>query len=560
MNEAELKEMKEDRLANFAVAAFLGSLLMGQALGMWEGSQRATKLLMFTVPDYSGLVILAFMSSFFILSLFLATASIVPPLQRWGLATTRSVAPVMLPIVSVSFVLSWMSSTLELPDDQWWTPVLFVGGFGMFLFIGFRRTLASLFSFLRQRVQLLVGHKPVGDAEPDGPSDVEPTRPAERAVFLERIRSLRRHARLPQPGEFWITLSVAVAMVEVVLVFLLWDWLTGDESGSATIRNIGLVLAGSLAIPLAIWRAVVADKQASSTQQQTAIAQQGLLNERYQKAAEMLGSEVLSVRMGGVYALQRLAEEHSAQYHVQVIRLLCAFVRNPAGVVETPNSEQGRRYPRLRDDVQAAMSAIAYRSEARLSLEREVSDFRLDLYGAHLRAVELRGANLRGANLTNATLEGAHLTDADLSEANLSGVNLCRARLASSKMSSINLIGAPNLSWIYAAHADLSDARIGGGADMSHANLTCTNLSGAHISDADFSQARLFKTNLSGVRLAESTRITASDPPVSERLYVRLTQDQLDQATSDPERPPQIHECTVDVASGKPLVWHGAPA
>ena len=29
MNEAELKEMKEDRLANFAAAAFLGSLLMG---------------------------------------------------------------------------------------------------------------------------------------------------------------------------------------------------------------------------------------------------------------------------------------------------------------------------------------------------------------------------------------------------------------------------------------------------------------------------------------------------------------------------------------------------
>ena len=128
MNEAELKEMKEDRLANFAVAAFLGSLLMGQAWGMWEGSQRATKLLMFTVPDYSGLVILVFMSSFFVLSLFLATASMVTPLHSWGLAAARSLAPMMLPIVSVSFILSWLSSTLEFPDDQWWTPVLFVGG------------------------------------------------------------------------------------------------------------------------------------------------------------------------------------------------------------------------------------------------------------------------------------------------------------------------------------------------------------------------------------------------------------------------------------------------
>ena len=60
MNKADLQEMKEDRLANFAVAAFLGSLLMGQVLGMWEGSQGTTKLLMFTVPDYSGLVIFVF--------------------------------------------------------------------------------------------------------------------------------------------------------------------------------------------------------------------------------------------------------------------------------------------------------------------------------------------------------------------------------------------------------------------------------------------------------------------------------------------------------------------
>ena len=134
MNKAELEEMKEDRLANFAVAAFLGSLLMGQALGMWEGSQGTTKLLMFTVPDYSGLVIFTFMSGFFFLSFFLATASMVTPLQGWGLIATRWAKPAMLPILSVSFILSWLSSTLELPDNQWWAPVLIIGGFGMFIF------------------------------------------------------------------------------------------------------------------------------------------------------------------------------------------------------------------------------------------------------------------------------------------------------------------------------------------------------------------------------------------------------------------------------------------
>ena len=208
MNEAELKEMKEDRLANFAVTAFLGSLLMGQAWGMWEGSERTTNLLMFTVPDYSGLVILALLGGFFVLALFLTAASMVTPLQRWGLPTTFSVAPIMLPIVWVSFTFSWLSSTLELPDDQWWTPVLFVGGFGMFLFIGFRRTLASLFGFLHQRVRTIAGYGPVGASNPDCANDGEACRPHEQATLLERMRKLRGHLRLTKSGSLWVSLLV----------------------------------------------------------------------------------------------------------------------------------------------------------------------------------------------------------------------------------------------------------------------------------------------------------------------------------------------------------------
>ena len=55
---------------------------MGQSWRGWEGSEGTTELLMFTVPDYSGLVIFTLMSGLFFLSLFLATASMVMPLQR----------------------------------------------------------------------------------------------------------------------------------------------------------------------------------------------------------------------------------------------------------------------------------------------------------------------------------------------------------------------------------------------------------------------------------------------------------------------------------------------
>ena len=80
----------------------------------------------------------------------------------------------------------------------------------MFLFIGFRRTLTSLFRFLRQRVRQIAGHLPMADAEPDNPSDGEPSRSPEQATLLERMRSLRGHLRLTKYGGFWVSLSVAV--------------------------------------------------------------------------------------------------------------------------------------------------------------------------------------------------------------------------------------------------------------------------------------------------------------------------------------------------------------
>ena len=541
MNSSELAEMKEDRLANFAVAAYLGSLLMGQAWGMWEGSQRTTKLLIFTVPDYSGLVIFTFMASFFVLSLSLATASMVTPLQRWGLAATRSVAPIMLPIVSVSFVLGWISSTLELPDDQWWTAVLFVGGFVMFLFIGFRRTLTSLFRFLRQRVRLIAGYKQVANAEPVGPSDGEPSRPPERVAFREWIRNLRGYFRLPQSGEFWITLSVAIMVVESLFALVFWDWLAGDESASATIRNVGLVIAGSLAIPLAVWRAVVADKQASSARHQTTIAQKGLLNERYQKGAEMLGSAVLSVRLGGIYGLSSLAEDHPDQYHASIFQLLCTFVRRPPEEGKKAETEQIDRERsdndhELRQDVQAAMTAISGRSEAGLGYERATRGFLIEVTDSVAEGVtvrraglfwlDLRGADLKYVDLLEARLSGANFGDADLSNATLLEANLSQAILWNANLSHARL-------W----KANLSKADISQNAILSNADLTNADLSDAHLFLADLSGASLRGANLSGVVL-QRANLTGAD--LSE--VTGLEQHSLNRGRADPNNPPKLRQ------------------
>ncbi len=50
------------------------------------------------------------------------------------------------------------------------------------------------------------------------------------------------------------------------------------------------------------------------------------MTDRYTKAIERLGSDKLDVRIGGIYALERVARD-SARDHPTVIEVLAAFIR-----------------------------------------------------------------------------------------------------------------------------------------------------------------------------------------------------------------------------------------
>ena len=115
-------------------------------------------------------------------------------------------------------------------------------------------------------------------------------------------------------GFWWVAGITGVVVIGVLLSWRFWEELGDDEeSVSTTVRNVGLVIGGVVAILLAIWRSRVAERQAGAAQRQANTAQQNLLDERYQRGAEMLGSDILAVRLGGIYGLQRLAEEHPGQ-------------------------------------------------------------------------------------------------------------------------------------------------------------------------------------------------------------------------------------------------------
>ena len=242
----------------------------------------------------------------------------------------------------------------------------------------------------------------------------------------------------------WIVAGImGVLIATVVPSIMFWGWLGAGESSSTTIRNLVLVNAAIIGLPLAIWRSMVAERQAAAAQRQSETAQRDLLNERYQKGAEMLGSEVLAARLGGIYALDRLAREHPGDYHVQIMNLLCAFVRTPP--------EMAADHRKLREDVQEVMTAICSRSDSQIEAEKG-KYCPLELPGADLEGLDLVRVAMKifvasskaktPANLNSADLRGANLRGAFLSYANLRGANLAKADLTGAFLDSTNLTDA----------------------------------------------------------------------------------------------------------------------
>ena len=330
-------------------------------------------------------------------------------------------------------------------------------------------------------------------------------------------------------------------------------------SNGETARNVGFLIAGSLALVFAVWRAIVAEQQAMASRGQTETAQQGLLNERYQRGAEMLGSEVLAVRLGGVYALQRLAAEHPDGYHLPIMRLLCAFVRTPTKdePLDRPNFFDGEQFdPLIRDDVQAAMSAIGERDLFGIEIEN-AKRFTLDLRGSNLSRGVFDGFRLDGADLSDANLEGAQLETASVK-----GAKLLRARLVSAKINGADFHMA-NLMLAHMGNAvafgtRFTESNLEGtlcfNTDLRRARLTFATLRGA-----DLRSAKLEGADVSGTFFGQAGR-RRDDPEYGVYgmpEYTSLTQKQLEQATATLDCPPVIEDGTTDPETGVALAFPG---
>ncbi|SNX81283.1 Pentapeptide repeat-containing protein, partial [Streptomyces microflavus] len=140
----------------------------------------------------------------------------------------------------------------------------------------------------------------------------------------------------------WLVAPVSLILV-AVLAFGLYHgvdvFLTAENPGKKPVSgqdNIkttvtALTLVGAVLAGLYAYRKQLLDEGASHRADATQLA------ERYTKAAEQLGHDQAAVRLAGVYAMARLADDWEEQRRV-CVDVLCAYLRMP---YETDTAAEG---------------------------------------------------------------------------------------------------------------------------------------------------------------------------------------------------------------------------
>jgi uncharacterized protein YjbI with pentapeptide repeats len=289
-------------------------------------------------------------------------------------------------------------------------------------------------------------------------------------------------------------------------------------------------------------------------EEQTNADRQRRITENFSKAIEHLGNDKIEVRLGGIYALERISKESPDDYWT-AIENLTAFVQwrtqraeaerdsnlleriavrayflwESAGKPEGRDEdfrEQAVKQEKLGEvppmDIAAVLTVLRRRGEKDRKRERDsvfgyyawnmiVQDpsvWRIDLRGAVLRQANLDGIHLEAADLRDAHLEGANLAHAylqgaDLRGAHLEGAMLDRAELEGADLRGAHLEGA-DLSSVLLRRANLESACLKGAildrALMQDTILKGANLEGASLNAALMDDAQLEEAKLAGAR------------------------------------------------------------
>jgi uncharacterized protein YjbI with pentapeptide repeats len=334
-------------------------------------------------------------------------------------------------------------------------------------------------------------------------------------------RSSRPDPPTPRPLSNWTIAAGALVVLAVAAV--VWFVLLRRYGGQGAqvqldaIRTAGTLVVGTggaVALLLTARRQRYTELALVHTDRD---ATERRITELYTKAADQLGNEKAPVRLAGLHALERLAQNTPEQRQT-IVDVICAYLRMPytppdeQPPAEDAPTEAHTRYENRRQEQQVRLTAqnilsrnlrIVHQGRRRWwqrTPPPEVptwSGLRLDLTGALLLKFSLYGCQLKHAELTSAQFTGG----ADFGGAQFTG----EADFGGAQFTG----GASFGSAQFTGGADFGGAQFTGGASFWRAQFTRR---APYFGDAQFTGRADFagtqftrEANFGGARVISST-------------------------------------------------------
>lgn len=276
------------------------------------------------------------------------------------------------------------------------------------------------------------------------------------------------------------TLVIFIAVIFVVL--LLWkvpmlqveNYTFNSTREAAELENMFRTTLTQIAGGFVLFAgAYFAWKRVAATERNIEVLEEGQITERFTRAIEHIGSGKTEIRLGGIYALERIAKD-SGKDHWTIMEILTAYLRE--------NS------PREDDDETGVDDYLPIEIRAIL----EIIHWRNFTYEDDNKVLDFSGSKLQYANFEGTMLRNAYFVDSNVWMGKFSGANL----KGSSYLFS-------NLNYANFSQSNLSET-IFVNATLVNATLKGTVASDAQFAEADFTNAKCQMIDLKGTVLTDA--------------------------------------------------------
>lgn len=229
-----------------------------------------------------------------------------------------------------------------------------------------------------------------------------------------------------------VLVGVVGAVAVAALLYFYGGGTDQDQAGLDVVRTAGTLIVGTggaIALLLAARRqrsteltlehqrmTLEHQREVAATAERDALEQR--ITELYTRAVDQLGNDQAPVRLGGLYALERVAQNNPDQQQT-IVDVICAYLRmpyalpddNPLG--ENAPADARTRYEQRRQELQVRLTAQRIlTAHLRTDAGTFWPNIDLDLTEAQLHRLDLTNCHIRNAQFVKAQFSGDAWFDA----------------------------------------------------------------------------------------------------------------------------------------------------